>query len=42
MLIDETIQQLAQKLVSANAREAARIQTRISELEALKKKHVTL
>lgn len=41
-MIDETIQQLAQKLVTANAREAARIRTRISELEAMQKKHATL
>jgi hypothetical protein len=38
--IDETIAQLAERLATANAREAARIRTRIAELESLKKEHV--
>lgn len=39
--VAETIQQLTEKLVTANAREAARIRTRIQELESLRKSHVT-
>lgn len=38
MAIEETIQQLTERLVSANAREAARIRTRIQELESMKKR----
>lgn len=37
--IEETIQQLTERLVTANAREAARIRTRIQELEKLHEKH---
>lgn len=36
---EETIQQLSDRLVNANAKEAARIRTRIQELEQLQKKH---
>lgn len=41
MTIAETIQQLTEKLVTANAREAARIRTRIQELEKIRQSHVT-
>lgn len=39
--LDETIEQLSRQLVHANAREAARIRTRIQELKALKQDQVT-
>jgi hypothetical protein len=39
--IDEQIEKLTERLVHAKAREAARIHTRIKELEALKKEHTT-
>jgi hypothetical protein len=39
--IDETIAKLAEQLAYANEREAARILTRIKELEALKKEHAS-
>lgn len=39
MAIEETIQQLTSQLATANAREAARIRTRIKELESMRKKH---
>ena len=41
MAIEETIDKLTSKLAEANDREAARIRTRIQELEALKRKRDT-
>ena len=37
--IDTQIEELIEKLSRANAREAARIHTRITELESLKRAH---
>jgi hypothetical protein len=39
--IEETIVQLIDQLKDADASESARIQTRINELESLKKEHDT-
>ena len=39
--IDETISKLIERLEGADAHEAARIHTRIRELESLKKEHDT-
>jgi hypothetical protein len=39
--LDATIQKLTERLGTANAREAARIRTRITELKALQKEHAT-
>ena len=41
MAIEETIRKLIEQLEGANAREAARIHTRIKELESLKGEHDT-
>lgn len=39
--IDLSIEELIEKLVGADALEAGRIHTRISELKSLKEKHAT-